>query len=108
MFGKKDIDEYDLSSSLRKQLNTLDGLIRWPSITEGLTTFKGFVKDLAREAMGGEVKQLREEIKVVRAENQLLLDHLGLTIVTVGTKEIRKKYTSKKAVTKKEKTDVKK
>jgi len=91
MFGNKNINEWDLSPSLQRKFDLLDGLVRWPTITDGLSSFKAFVKELAREALGGEVKQLRQEIAIVRAENTLLLEHLGLEIVTVGTKEIRKK-----------------
>lgn len=96
MFGRRDnVDEYDLSPSLRRKFEKLEGLLSWPSITDGLETFKGFVKDLAREVVDPQAKQLRNELSALRTEHQLLLDHLGLEVVTVGTKEIRKKVAKK-------------
>lgn len=95
MFGSKNIDKWDLSPSFRRKIERLEGLLEWPSIADGLGSFKSFVKDLAREAVGGDVKSLRVELQAARTETNLLLEHLGLEIVTVGTKEIRKKVTKK-------------
>lgn len=84
-----------MTRRLQKLEKFAENLRDWPSIS-GFDGIEAWIEQLAGKVFRSEVKELRLELNTIREENQLLLNYLGLTIVSVGSKEIRKIKSPKK------------